>query len=189
MAPLIIDCGGNIGISVIFFKHLYPHAKIIVFEPNKSSFNLLTKNIEDNKLSNVTIINKAISRKRGKVEFYDTPDKASSNASLINWQIKSDLTFVESVLLSDFIKEHIDLLKLDIEGAEGQVIEDLHKTNKLKMVNEVICEYHHNISPESTLSTFLDLFEKSGFNYQISAFQRPPLEKTSQNLLIYFYKN
>ena len=67
--PFIVDLGGNIGMSVLFFKHLYPESTIYVFEPNKSSFKLLKKNVENNNLSNVTLFNKAVSNKKGKSSF------------------------------------------------------------------------------------------------------------------------
>tara|TARA_Y100000310_G_scaffold324997_1_gene387765 strand:+ start:3743 stop:4588 length:846 start_codon:yes stop_codon:yes gene_type:complete len=189
--PFIVDCGGNIGISVIFFKYLYPDAKIIVFEPDRTSFDLLTKNIKSNNLSNVTLINKALSKKKGKIKFYTRPHTALGLSSIIYSQLNNKCTIIDSVLLSDFIKEPVDLLKLDVEGAEEQVIEDLHENNKLQLINELICEYHHNItSQKDRLSHFLNLFEKAGFDYQLSAILRPPLKKrVPQNLLLYFYKN
>src|SRR5690348_5460731 len=44
--PYIIDCGANIGLSVIYFKQKYPNAKIIAFEPDKFQFDNLLQNIE-----------------------------------------------------------------------------------------------------------------------------------------------
>ena len=42
----IIDCGANIGLSTIYFKQICPTAKIIAFEPDSTSFTILTKNIK-----------------------------------------------------------------------------------------------------------------------------------------------
>src|SRR2546423_3692928 len=39
--PLIIDCGANIGLSVIYFKYLYPRATIVAFEPDQKIFRVL----------------------------------------------------------------------------------------------------------------------------------------------------
>jgi len=41
--PLVIDCGANIGLSVLYFKHIAPHAKIISVEPDTVNYNLLEK--------------------------------------------------------------------------------------------------------------------------------------------------
>ena len=43
--PFIIDCGGHIGLAVLYFKTLYPQARILSFEPNPETFALLQKNI------------------------------------------------------------------------------------------------------------------------------------------------
>lgn len=55
-SPYIIDGGGNIGMSVLFFKYLYPSSRIAVFEPSPSIFEVLKKNIEINKLQGVALI-------------------------------------------------------------------------------------------------------------------------------------
>ena len=43
--PLIIDCGANIGLSVLYFRRLFPNAKIIAFEPDEGIFKILQKNM------------------------------------------------------------------------------------------------------------------------------------------------
>jgi hypothetical protein len=48
-APVVIDCGSNIGISILFFKKLRPQAKIIGFEPDKKTFELLSRNVAENR--------------------------------------------------------------------------------------------------------------------------------------------
>jgi hypothetical protein len=48
--PCIIDCGANIGLSVLFFKALYPHATVIAFEPDSASLAQLTQIVEANGL-------------------------------------------------------------------------------------------------------------------------------------------
>ena len=56
------------------------------------------------------------------------------------------------------------------------------------MVDKVICEYHHNTGNKK-LSFFLHMFEKNGFNYQVSAFLRPPFKKKiTQDILLYFFR-
>ena len=58
------------------------------------------------------------------------------------------------------------------------------------MVNKVICEYHHNIGDKkSNLSSFLNMFEKKDFDYQVGAFLRPPFKKkVTQDILLYFFR-
>ena len=58
--PTIIDCGANIGISVLYFKKKFPNAKIIAFEPDRSAFECLSANIKASGNSGVELINSSI---------------------------------------------------------------------------------------------------------------------------------
>ena len=55
--PVIIDCGSNIGLSVLYFKKIYPNSIIKAFEPDKEIFKILEKNCENFKMKNVTLLN------------------------------------------------------------------------------------------------------------------------------------
>lgn len=58
--PFIIDCGANLGMSVIYFKQLYPDASIIAFEADDYIFSFLEKNVESFGYEDVELINKAV---------------------------------------------------------------------------------------------------------------------------------
>lgn len=101
--PFIIDCGANIGIPLLSFKMLYPGARILAFEPERMAFRALSANIENNKLKNVQLINKAIYNRPEKLSFYYDPN---NYASLINSTLKGQVTDacceeIDAVLLSD----------------------------------------------------------------------------------------
>ena len=61
--PFIIDCGSHIGISVLYFKHIYPDAQVLSFEANPTVFKLLQKNIEQNHAQGVRLIHAAVGEK------------------------------------------------------------------------------------------------------------------------------
>lgn len=46
--PFIVDCGANIGMAVLYFKYLYPGAKIECYEPDRETFLILQKNVISN---------------------------------------------------------------------------------------------------------------------------------------------
>lgn len=72
--------------------------------------------------------------------------------------------------LSEFIFSDIDLLKIDVEGAEGEILSDLATTGKLRYVKRLHLEYHHHIdATEDNISSALNLMEKNGFGYQLRA--------------------
>ena len=68
-SPLIIDCGANIGMSVLYFKQLHPTSKVICFEPDTHLFELLKKNISTFEYRNIEFINSAVWKKDGFIKF------------------------------------------------------------------------------------------------------------------------
>src|SRR4051812_47861952 len=59
--PFIIDCGSNIGMSILYFKLIFPSSKIIGFEPHAATFGLLQHNINANNVQDVSLFNCALS--------------------------------------------------------------------------------------------------------------------------------
>ena len=127
-APFILDCGSNIGISVLYFKSKYPGSRVLGFEPVPECFAILTKNIEENDLENVQITNAALVDSEGQICLYVGADHDLRGASISrSWgsQTTEDHIFVNSVRLSNYINGRVDFLKLDIEGAEEIVIPEI----------------------------------------------------------------
>ena len=77
-SPFIIDCGSNIGMSVLYFKMIYPNSEILAFEPDKDAFGCLAENIKANNLHAVLPNQKALSNKEGSVDFYYDQDNPGS---------------------------------------------------------------------------------------------------------------
>jgi FkbM family methyltransferase len=192
--PFIIDCGSNTGLTLLYFKMLYPKAKIIAFEPSKECFKLMQKNISDNHLTDITVYNKALSDHDGIVSFWDpSQGKGDGRASILMQGNKEHMTEVESVKLSTFITQPVDLLKMDIEGSEFMVFQELALANKLKDIKEIVLEYHHHIPTNNTdrFGAFLALLESNNFGYQIRgcnvgiAYQFDPKEVQLLNIHAY----
>lgn len=190
--PLILDCGANIGMATLFFKWLYPNSIIHSFEPDPQTFKLLEKNIEQNSLKKVHLHNIAISNKRGKANFYvDKKNPGWLTMSLIKERLPKDKIVVKTSPLSDYIKaQQIDLVKLDVEGAEVKIIKELIKTKQINSIKEMFVEYHYGIKNKKIdFSYFLNLFEKNGFIYRLSAKVIPLYSKeTFQDILIYLHR-
>lgn len=181
IAPVIIDAGSNIGIGTIFFKLLYPQAKIWCFESDPNSFALLKKNVLQNCLRDVTLINAALASKPGIIEFYGQIDSKTpyscGNSIIQSWgeqrsiydpeYLQQNTIKVTAVQLSNYINEEIDFLKLDIEGAERQVLEELG--DKLNLVKEIFMEIHCSQDPKflNHLSSILAILKKYSFHFDI----------------------
>ena len=189
--PFIIDCGSNIGMSILFFKHLYPQARIIGFEPERNTFNALRENVRLNDLGDVEVHNKAVSDKDGMITFYTDPDVSGSlMTSIMESRDTGASQDVETVRLSPYIDREVDLLKVDIEGAELMVLEELAASGKLGLIREMIIEYHHHMDRgNDNFSRFLSIFEENGFGYQIcSNFWGPCSREVFQDILVYAYR-
>jgi FkbM family methyltransferase len=190
--PAIVDCGSNIGLSVLFFKKLYPRARITAFEPDPATFYVLTKNIADNGLADVIAHRVALGDRNGMTNFYrDTDDGSSSLTMSTNPERHTGRTIQVPVRrLSEYITSTVDLLKIDVEGAEHAVIEDLVATDTIRHVRTMHLEYHHHIGSEpDRLSTMLRRLEDAGFGYQLKS--EPPqwaTERTFQDVSLYCYR-
>jgi len=187
--PLIIDCGSNIGMSILYFKYIYPNSRIIAFEPNPNSFKLLKKNVANNNLKNVEINNLGLYDEETEISFYIDNNLSSLVGSINKKRGGTNELKVSAKKLSSYLKdvEEVDLIKIDVEGAEINIIKELLETKTLNKVKEYIIEYHHNMGEDkSNLSSFLAVFETNGYNYNIKTnFKKI---NSFQDILIHFYK-
>ena len=167
-APIIIDCGANIGLSILYFKRKHPQCRIIAFEPNPDVFEILKLNISQNQLEGVQLFNYCLSEKEGEIEFFINGENATMEGSILANRGGSQKLNVKAVKLSSYITEQIDFIKMDIEGAETLVIEDLVGNGKLSSTKNYLIEYHHNIpSQKSALGRFIHVFEENGFGINV----------------------
>lgn len=185
--PVIIDCGANIGMSVLFFKFIYPNCSIVAFEPNPEAFYLLKKNVEQNNLENVKLYNLALSDKEGEIDFFVGNNEAILLASVIEERGGNKVFKIKSDKLSNYLDAKVDLIKMDIEGSENQVLNDLMATGTITIAENYIIEYHHRISKQkSSLSTFIRPFEDAAYEYNVkSSFGSIGV---FQDILLNFYK-
>lgn len=191
-SPLIFDCGANLGMATLYFKWLYPKARIEAFEPDPTTFAVLKRNVSKNRLVDVAAHNCALWSENGEIEFFvDQATPGSALMSTSSSRFAGKAIQVSSRRLSDFIREPIDFLKLDIEGAERRVLCDLLSSGKVQFIRRMVIEYHHHIGNErSCLSGFLQQLEQAGFEYQIHTSLFPVTSKgIFQDILIGAYRD
>lgn len=162
-SPFIIDAGSNIGMSMLYFKIIHPHASVVCFEPDSHNFEMLKRNVLENKLANVTTHQLALSDIDGEVKLFSAP--SSLNSGLYG-SVDSTHEIVASKKLSTFIDREVDLLKIDIEGAEDLVIADLINSGKISLVKNMIIEHHPKIS-HTTTDEFVAKLQAINFNVTI----------------------
>ncbi|MFH0898686.1 MAG: FkbM family methyltransferase [bacterium] len=172
--PFIIDCGSNIGLAIFYFKVCYPKARILGFEASPETFAILQQNVTENKWNDVTVYNQALHNKEDKITFYSCKENAaiggwSVMGSTMNQSYEEHSQQVQAMPLSPYIDRPVDLIKMDIEGAEDLVLEELAQSGKLKLVKYMILEYHHHMVDvnQDCLSKVLRIFEDNGFGVSI----------------------
>lgn len=141
----IIDAGAYTGISTVFFHHKYPEAKIIAVEPEKSNYDLLVRNTKPYK--NILCVNGGVYGEDVPLVISDAAVEkyafrvergSSDEGSLPGYTIET--------LMKKFQLPHIDILKMDIEGAEYSVF--MHNPGSwLPAVKVLATELHEFIHP------------------------------------------
>jgi FkbM family methyltransferase len=161
-SPVIIDCGANIGLSLIYFKKLYPKAKIIAFEPDPKIHDVLCSNISSFGLQDVTIINKALWSEDTVLNFYSEGADAGRLDAMENTKSVS----ITTDRLSRYLQSPVDFLKIDIEGAEYEVLKEC--ASQLHNVQRIFVEYHSFTGKQQVLDEILAILRSSGFRYNIN---------------------
>lgn len=174
---IIVDAGANIGLASIYFANKYPDAKIIALEPEQSNFKLLEKNVSP--YPNVVPVQAALWHKNEEINLIDpglgqwgfmTESATSSAASQGDFRHLVKAMTVDMVMRS-FNLERIDILKIDIEGAEKEVFSD--SSSWIESVDALIVELHERMKEGCNSSFyngskgFIDMWEQ-GENVYLS---------------------
>jgi FkbM family methyltransferase len=170
---VILDAGANVGFFTAFAK-TKGAKRIYSVEPDPSAFDCLEKNFIDD--PNVICLNKALSDRTDIVLFdLSLGSSVSSTINKYNKQTETHTIFIESFSLSTFfmLENNINLLKLDIEGAEYEVLNAL-SSYYYKKINQIFLEFHgdpkplfHKLEKEGYIAEYRDSDENSnsGFIY------------------------
>jgi FkbM family methyltransferase len=160
--PLIIDCGANVGLSIIYFKYLYPGAHVVAFEPDPRIFRVLESNSRTFRLADVELYQKAVWTEEGQVAF--RPDGSVGGKVVVAAERETDIC-VPAVRLRELLDRQVDFLKVDIEGAEFQVLGDCR--DLLGNVEHLFLEYHSQAIKPQTLHELLEILASAGFRYHL----------------------
>lgn len=179
-SPLIIDLGAHIGLATLYFKHLYPAAKVVAVEPLPANLKFLHQNIANNHLDNVTVIPKAITTQDGEVEFFfDASGQewwSTAGFTKGSWTKTqtSESVMVEATTLKDILAPHfeVDILKVDIEGAEFTAFATTPAT-MLRRVKHCFVEYHP--AKDRPLEILLENLKKGFTNVDVISTEKSGL--------------
>jgi len=163
--PYILDCGSNVGLSILYFKSHFPLAKIVGFEPDPAIFDMMKYNLSNHDYKNIELVNKAVWTENGKLFFNATG--ALGGALDLNQSAEvNNKVEVATVRLRDYLlNEKVDLLKIDVEGAEFEILDDC--LDVLYNVDNIFIEYHRPRGGSQAIGSYLTKLEDAGFRLYI----------------------
>ena len=157
----ILDCGAHIGLSVIYLKRICPSANIIAFEPDVENYSLLEKNVAAHQLKGIDLKQEAVWTGNTILNFL----QEGSMGSKIATGTASNTREVKAIRLKDYLNKKVDFLKLDIEGAEYEVLKDIEEN--LDYVSKMFIEYHGTFSQNNELLRIFEMIVNAGFRFYI----------------------
>jgi len=137
----IVDLGSNIGLSIFYFASRFPEAQIIGLEPDQANYKLLQANTKS--INRLSLINGGIWNRRCSLVIENPNDRPDSyRLCECSPETPGSLSaFSIPDLLADHHLREIDILKVDIEGAEVQLFSEGYEA-WLPKVHTLIIELH-----------------------------------------------
>jgi len=191
---VVVDIGANIGYySLIAAKLVGRNGIVYAFEPEPTTYELLCRNIEINNYANIIPVNKAVSNKQGKIEFW--VDKAGvaissfakdnvlafSKCPVDKLSQKPISLMVDEITMDEFFKRllyKVDFIKIDTQGAEGLILQGAEEILKSNRVMKITMEFW----PEGLMKLGTDplnlllKMQKYGFKMKLINEDRQALE-------------
>ena len=146
---VIVDAGANIGCASIYFANKYPGAQIIAIEPERGNFALLKDNVAP--YPNIVPIHAALWDKNDTLNLIDPgfgnwgfmTEKSDSSEPLTGNHCHAVSAVTVETIMQDYNLDKIDILKIDIEGAEKEVFADTSRW--IEKVDSLIVELHERV--------------------------------------------
>lgn len=159
-SPVILDLGSNIGLTIADYKIKYPESKVYGYEMDKENFDLAIKNTSN--FNNVKLFNKAVWKNKGTIRYdnNNVPDAYTINNNYSNKGIEVECISIPDILIDNNI-HYVDILKMDIEGAELEIIYN-HNNSWLSKIKTINIEFHNQTDEE--MEKHVSFFINKGFN-------------------------
>lgn len=163
---VIIDIGSHIGLFVLLVSQKCKSGKIFCFEPIMQNYELLSKNLQDNHISNVYPFNIAVSDLEQKIKIYLNSDQAGHSIYLESTSYVDVQSTTLKKIIDDNMIERCNLLKIDCEGAEYGIIESL-SDQYLNKIDKMIIEYHFADAKSGLLDRLVHKLKSNSFKVDL----------------------
>ncbi len=163
----VLDIGANVGLyTVIAARLVGEEGRIISFEPEAQNFGILKKNISDNNFKNVQPIQVAVADTEGELTLFLSKGNKGKH-SLFRPSDTGGEQVVKTIVLDKWLEKHtigkVDIIKIDIQGAEPLAFSGMQKTLSTKPV--LLMEYDPKSIRESGHNPIETLEMLLGYGY------------------------
>jgi FkbM family methyltransferase len=163
-SPTIVDGGANIGLATIWWLARWPKARVVAFEPDPAVFEVLRWNTRF--LEGAELYQVALGTGMAAAFWSEGTD---AGRLIPADEVGADAITVVTTPLSEVLSRlgKVDMLKLDIEGAEMDVLEEAE--DALGLVENIFVEYHSFVGKRQRLGDLLLLLQRQGFRYHMES--------------------
>lgn len=167
---IIVDAGANVGLAAVYFANRYPEARIVALEPEASNYAMLEKNARPWG-DRIIPVRAALWEKDGLTRLALPANPSEKWMVMTRNDGSGDEVPAVTIktLMERFRLPRIDLLKVDIEGAE---IEVFHDTSWVPMIRSVVVETHDRFRPgcSETVRNAMEGFRKAQIAANVSLY-------------------
>src|SRR5690554_1835485 len=160
----IIDAGSNIGSTTIFFKNIFPESKVYCIEPDNDNFDLLKFNVSSYVSDGSVKLYKAGLMAKSGLSLSVTDEFRDRSSCARQVLVSEKTSNLKSITIADIVKENkidtIDLLKIDIEGAETFLTEEDSDVSFLNKTRCIAIEIHDEVADRNII---YELLQSKGF--------------------------
>lgn len=157
LARRVLDLGAHIGIAAVWLHLMNPTIELACVEPDPRNLDLLSQNLTQNGI-NARIISCAVSDVSGQMSFGIGANPSCSTLRSTHHHSHEDSISVEVKTLQQILDrlgwDHVDLIKMDIEGAEGAVLDSCR--DWASRVTTLVMEIHPNVDIQQAASRLAD---------------------------------
>jgi FkbM family methyltransferase len=167
----VLDIGAHHGyFSLLAARYVGTEGKVYAFEPAEANFLILKKNVDLNNLSNVIPVNLAVSDTNTLMSFYYRQETGVTGSLFASNKPNESTVPVECVTIDGYLPgKRVDVLKMDIEGAEPNALKGMMQTLSLSTHIELFVEINPECLSKAGVEPkdFLSQLNSAGFDCQI----------------------
>lgn len=161
---IIIDLGANVGFASVYFANRFPSAKIVALEPDNDNYKLACKNVE--RYDNIQLLHGAIWNREEEIHLVDKGKGEGAFSIAAGKGANVVKAFTIKGLMEMMSTDFIDVLKIDIEGAEKEIFE--YGYEEWLPVTKIIIVETHDRYRKGTSKAVLSTISHYDFSLELS---------------------